>query len=126
MQLQEEAPLSRLQIDGRGCRIHRNTQEYENIEQMKVMVPWNGDQDCLIDRFDARSMLDFYRDSTVKSKKSDEELEMEEVRHMQCPSSVMWTHEPMHILCASVPTMPICSVWLLRRSETSSNFCGKG
>eukprot|EP00892_Ulva_mutabilis_P003868 jgi/Ulvmu1/1853/UM012_0009.1 len=76
--LQEEAPLSRLQIDGRGCKIHRNTQEYENIEQMKVMVPWNGDQDCLIDRFDARSMLDFYRENKVTPKKTDEELEMEE------------------------------------------------
>lgn len=59
--------------------MHRNTQEYENIEQMKVMVPWNGDNDCLIDRFDARSMLDFYRESKAKPKKSDEEAEMDEV-----------------------------------------------
>lgn len=78
-QLQDETPLRRLQIDGRGCKVHHSTHEYENVEQMKVMVPWNGDHDCLIDRFDARSMLDFYREPTRKPEKTLEEVEMDEV-----------------------------------------------
>jgi hypothetical protein len=32
------------------------------VERGDGLLPWNGDHDNKIDRFDARSLLDFYRD----------------------------------------------------------------
>lgn len=49
---------------------------------MEGMIPMNGQHDNLIDRFDGRALLDFYRDPVnrqVKAKTEDE-LELEEVR----------------------------------------------
>jgi hypothetical protein len=70
-----------LQVDGRASTIHYDTQEYENAEEMKVLMPWNGESDCLIDRFDARSSLDFYREPKASATKvaGAEDLEVEEV-----------------------------------------------
>ena len=72
---------NRLQVDGRSVPIHKNTQEYENTEQHKVLMPWSGDAACLIDRFDARANLDFWREPAPGSapKLNDEEREVEEV-----------------------------------------------
>lgn len=78
------------------------------------MVPWNGDHDCLIDRFDARSMLDFYRENTVNSKKTDEETEMEEVRqHSTC------TLTELHPTHRRVKHVSPCSELLSRVFATS-------
>jgi Alternative splicing regulator len=80
VRLQEDLPVHRLQIDGRACKVHSDTQEYENVEHMKIMVPWNGDHACMIDRFDARAMLDFYQEpSGLPAKRSDEDREVDEV-----------------------------------------------
>ena len=81
----QEASENRLQIDGRSVTIHRNTQEYENAEEMKVLMPWNGDTDSLIDRFDARATLDMWRPNATAPKVSEEERELEEVRCFACP-----------------------------------------
>jgi Alternative splicing regulator len=76
----QEVSENRLQIDGRACTIHKDTQEYENAEEMKVLMPWNGDTTCLIDRFDARANLDFWREPVnSKVKVTDDEREVEEV-----------------------------------------------
>ena len=47
------------------------------------MIPWNGQQDNLIDRFDGRALLDFYREPDPQARcpqKTEDELELEEVR----------------------------------------------
>lgn len=43
---------------------------------MEGMLPWNGDQDNMIDRFDGRALLDFYRDPvpSKQRKTADEEM----------------------------------------------------
>ena len=44
------------------------------------MIPYNGQEDNLIDRFDGRALLDFYRDPVPSRRpKSEEELELQEV-----------------------------------------------
>lgn len=69
-----------LAVHGRACNVHRNTEEYENSEHMKVMMPWNGDAANLIDRFDARANLDMYREPpATRPKLSDADKEIEEV-----------------------------------------------
>lgn len=71
-----------MQIDGRQCPIHRSTEAYDDIERMSGMVAWNGNPDCMIDRFDARSMLDFHREYTAppEDTKTEDEHDLEEVR----------------------------------------------
>jgi splicing factor, arginine/serine-rich 16 len=68
-----------LEIHGRAAKVRRNTEEYENIEHMKVMMPWNGDSENLIDRFDARAQLDMWREPKSRAKLSESEREVEEV-----------------------------------------------
>ena len=45
------------------------------------MLAWNGDAENMIDRFDGRALLDFYKDPDPRNKpqKTDDELELEEV-----------------------------------------------
>ena len=50
---------------------------------MEGMIPMNGQQDNLIDRFDGRALLDFYREPVIGRQtkhKTEDELELEEVR----------------------------------------------
>ncbi|KAL3137981.1 hypothetical protein ABBQ38_005221 [Trebouxia sp. C0009 RCD-2024] len=48
---------------------------------MEGMIPMNGQHDNLIDRFDGRALLDFYRDPVNRqvSAKTEDELELEEL-----------------------------------------------
>ena len=82
-----------LQLDGRAVTIHRDTQEFENVEEMRVLMPWNGDSDCMIDRFDARANLDFYREPKPgAAQQTDAEKEIEQVcsrgRHHTFPGAI--------------------------------------
>ena len=79
--LQADLPLHLITLDGRSCPIHKNTEQYEEIERMSGMVAWNGDPECMIDRFDVRAMLDFYREYEPPRDdvKTEEERELEEV-----------------------------------------------
>lgn len=57
-------------------------EQHHAIESRQGMLPWNGQQDNLIDRFDARALLDFYKepDARAHSKpKTEAEAELEEV-----------------------------------------------
>ena len=36
---------------------------------MKQMLPWNGDDENMIDRFDGRAVLDFYIEPDLSKKK---------------------------------------------------------
>ncbi len=81
MLYQAEQPVNLLRVDGRPCKIRRNQEQYDAVESMQGMLPWNGQQDNLIDRFDGRSLLDFlYDPPRVHPPKSDKERQLEEVR----------------------------------------------
>ena len=74
-------PLDALRIDGRPCKLIRNQDAYAAAEAREGMLAWNGNADNMIDRFDGRALLDFYKDPDPRKKpeKTDEELELEEV-----------------------------------------------
>lgn len=59
----------------------RNQEAYTAAETLVSMIPWNGNQEKMIDRFDGRALLDFYRepDPRTQHKLSDAEQELEEV-----------------------------------------------
>jgi splicing factor, arginine/serine-rich 16 len=78
---QAEQPVNLLRVDGRPCKMRRNQEQYDAVESMQGMLPWNGQQDNLIDRFDGRALLDFlYDPPRVHPPKSDKERQLEEVR----------------------------------------------
>ncbi|CAK0781024.1 hypothetical protein CVIRNUC_005260 [Coccomyxa viridis] len=74
-------PLDALRIDGRPCKLIRNQDAYAAAEAREGMLAWNGNADNMIDRFDGRALLDFYKDPDPRKKpeKTDEELELEEL-----------------------------------------------
>ncbi len=71
-----EHPLNYLTIEGRGSRIHRNPDTAVAIEE--GLIPWNGDAENLIDRFDARSLLDFYKDPPAGGQQQRQRTPQEE------------------------------------------------
>ena len=74
--------MNLLRIDGRSCQTTINDEQYQAVPNMEGMIPMNGQQDNLIDRFDGRALLDFYRDPVNRQAKAktEDELELEEVR----------------------------------------------
>ena len=80
---QAELPINLLRIDGRSCSVSLNDEQYQAVQGMEGMIPMNGQQDNLIDRFDGRALLDFYREPVIGRQtkhKTEDELELEEVR----------------------------------------------
>ncbi|KAI8474034.1 MAG: alternative splicing regulator-domain-containing protein [Monoraphidium minutum] len=76
-----EDPMQLLIIDGRSCKLHRNAEQHAALERGDGLIPWNGAQDNLIDRFDGRALLDFYRDpppGLARREKSHQEERLEE------------------------------------------------
>ncbi|KAL2528533.1 Splicing factor [Forsythia ovata] len=75
-------PSQSIQAVGTRCRIHRDDALYQATEDQQGLIPWNGKQDILIDRFDGRALLDFIRDSSTRRprvpEKTEEEEELEE------------------------------------------------
>ncbi|KAI0498526.1 hypothetical protein KFK09_019414 [Dendrobium nobile] len=75
-------PQQSLQVVGSRCRVHRDEGLYQAAQDQQGLIPWNGKQDILIDRFDGRALLDFIRDSSTRpfraQQKSEEEEELEE------------------------------------------------
>ena len=83
--LQCEQPINFIRVDGRSCTIRRSNEHYAAIESQSGMIPWNGKQDNLIDRFDGRALLDFYREPARQGSqtKSEDQQELDEVRRWQ-------------------------------------------
>ena len=79
--LQAETSISSLRVDGRPSKLIRSHDAYLAAEARDGMIPWNGNAENLIDRFDGRALLDMYIDPDPRAKrqKSDGELELEEV-----------------------------------------------
>ncbi|CDP02494.1 unnamed protein product [Coffea canephora] len=75
-------PQQSIQAVGSRCRIYRDDALYHATQDQQGLIPWNGKQDILIDRFDGRALLDFIRDSSSRHirvpEKSEEEEELEE------------------------------------------------
>jgi hypothetical protein len=80
---QPEYPVNILAIEGRACKLYRNAEQHQSLERMDGMLPWNGQQDNMIDRFDGRALLDFYRESDGVSRdrpKTADDRRLERVR----------------------------------------------
>ncbi|GIL46948.1 hypothetical protein Vafri_3819 [Volvox africanus] len=58
---QVEHPLNYLFVEGRSCKIFRNSEQHQNLENGIGLIPW-GNGGTLIDRFDGRALLDFYKE----------------------------------------------------------------
>ncbi|GLT50153.1 hypothetical protein SLA2020_236600 [Shorea laevis] len=75
-------PQQSIQLIGSRCRIHRDDALYHATQDEQGLIPWNGKQDVLIDRFDGRALLDFIRESGSRrfraQEKSEEDEELEE------------------------------------------------
>ncbi|CAI4229746.1 unnamed protein product [Auanema sp. JU1783] len=48
-----------MQLHGRGCTIHADKSIAKAAEEQNILRKWQGDPEILIDRFDARSHLDY-------------------------------------------------------------------
>ncbi|XP_065028378.1 uncharacterized protein LOC135651825 isoform X2 [Musa acuminata AAA Group] len=75
-------PQQLVQVTGARCRVYRDDGLYQAAQDQQGLIPWNGKQDILIDRFDGRALLDFIRDSSSHAyrvqQKTEEEEELEE------------------------------------------------
>ncbi|KAI3908588.1 hypothetical protein MKX01_025582 [Papaver californicum] len=73
-------PQQSLLVVGSRCRTYRDDGLYQATQDQQGLIPWNGKQDVLIDRFDGRAHLDFIRDSrNIRvQEKTEEEEELEE------------------------------------------------
>ncbi|KAL3526779.1 hypothetical protein ACH5RR_011435 [Cinchona calisaya] len=75
-------PQQSIQAVGSRCRVYRDDALYQATQDQQGLIPWNGKQDILIDRFDGRALLDFIRDTSSRRvrvpDKSEEEEELEE------------------------------------------------
>ena len=112
--VQAELPQNILRVDGRPSRMKRNQEQYAAIESKQGMIPWNGQQDNLIDRFDGRALLDFYKEPDGHSRrqhKSEDEIELDEVNYHLIASSMAisltMVMAQRHRLQACKPTSPL-------------------
>eukprot|EP00879_Flechtneria_rotunda_P005015 GHRR01005291.1.p1 GENE.GHRR01005291.1~~GHRR01005291.1.p1 ORF type:complete len:648 (+),score=222.28 GHRR01005291.1:283-2226(+) len=76
-------PLQQLTITGTSCKLLKSTESHATNEAGDNLVPWNGQQDNMIDRFDVRALLDFYKEPEPRilaaRHKSIEELKLDEI-----------------------------------------------
>ncbi|KAL9378339.1 hypothetical protein Peur_029674 [Populus x canadensis] len=73
-------PMQSIRLIGNRSRMYRDDGLYQATHDQQGLIPWNGKQDVLIDRFDGRALLDFIRESGTRQalQKSEEEEELEE------------------------------------------------
>ncbi|CAN6478632.1 unnamed protein product [Victoria cruziana] len=75
-------PQQLIQVAGSRCRVYRDDGLYQATQDQQGLIPWNGKQNILIDRFDGRALLDFIRDADSRriraQEKTEEEEELEE------------------------------------------------
>lgn len=68
-------PTQFLQIHGRSCKIHLDPAVAGAAESPATMMPWQGQTNNMIDRFDVRAHLDYI---PPVQKEDDEEIDLEE------------------------------------------------
>jgi hypothetical protein len=73
-------PLQQLRIAGVKVKPVFDLAAHTATEANEGLLPWNGKEDNLIDRFDGRALLDFYREPPPRAPqaKTDDELELEQ------------------------------------------------
>eukprot|EP00238_Polyblepharides_amylifera_P000271 CAMPEP_0196573118 /NCGR_PEP_ID=MMETSP1081-20130531/3066_1 /TAXON_ID=36882 /ORGANISM="Pyramimonas amylifera, Strain CCMP720" /LENGTH=393 /DNA_ID=CAMNT_0041890709 /DNA_START=98 /DNA_END=1275 /DNA_ORIENTATION=- len=73
-------PRQLLRVSGVRVRMHHDINQHAAIEAKEGLIPWNGNSDNLIDRFDGRALLDFYREPVNRSNRelAEEEEELNE------------------------------------------------
>uniref|UniRef100_A0A1Q3G3C2 Putative swap mrna splicing regulator n=1 Tax=Culex tarsalis TaxID=7177 RepID=A0A1Q3G3C2_CULTA len=75
-------PTQFLQVHGRKCKIHLDASVAAAAENPAIMMPWQGQKDNLIDRFDVRAHLDYIAPVASKPDQpaaaEDDVLDMEE------------------------------------------------
>lgn len=75
-------PQQSIQVIGSRCRTYRDDGLYQATQDQQGLIPWNGKEDILIDRFDGRALLDFVREPDARrfrvQEKTEEEEELEE------------------------------------------------
>ncbi len=81
-------PHQTLRVMGSRCRVHHDATVYQATEDQQGLIPWNGKDDNLIDRFDGRALLDTIREfrktqQHVEREKTEEEEELEEMVNFQ-------------------------------------------
>jgi hypothetical protein len=110
-------PLQQLRMAGVKVKPVFDLAAHTATEALEGLLPWNGKEDNLIDRFDGRALLDFYRDAPPRAPqpKTDDELELEQKvrclsRHSFAPLPLRHRrHRPNTTLCG----------WLTARRLTS-------
>ncbi|XP_024388950.1 uncharacterized protein [Physcomitrium patens] len=82
-------PQQTLRIVGTRCRLHHDATIYQATEDQQGLIPWNGKEDNLIDRFDGRALLDVIREYNssafqhLQREKTEEEDELEVMVNFQ-------------------------------------------
>ncbi|KAK9678546.1 hypothetical protein RND81_11G218400 [Saponaria officinalis] len=75
-------PQQSIQVLGSRSRTYRDDGLYQAAQDQQGLIPWNGKEDILIDRFDGRALLDFIRDPGSRrlhqQEKTEEEEQLEE------------------------------------------------
>ncbi|XP_055689741.1 CLK4-associating serine/arginine rich protein-like isoform X2 [Lutzomyia longipalpis] len=65
-------PTQFLQLHGRKCKIHLDPSVAAAGDSPAIMMPWQGHQEIMIDRFDGRAHLDYIPAQLSKNDESDE------------------------------------------------------
>ncbi|XP_057303249.1 CLK4-associating serine/arginine rich protein-like [Hydractinia symbiolongicarpus] len=68
-------PHQLIRIHGQKCKFHMLGESSSVNNTDGQLMPWQGDEDILIDRFDVRAHLDFIPEKKVETKESDPEDE---------------------------------------------------
>lgn len=80
-------PQQTLRITGTRSRVHHDATVYQATEDQQGLIPWNGKEDNLIDRFDGRALLDMIREYNSshmqQREKTEEEDELEVMVNFQ-------------------------------------------
>lgn len=75
-------PHQQLTVSGTSSKLFRGAQAHAVNEAGENLVPWNGDHTNMIDRFDVRALLDFYKEPDPRvlaaRQKTHEESKLEE------------------------------------------------
>ena len=82
-------PQQTLRIVGTRCRVHHDATIYQATEDQQGLIPWNGKEENLIDRFDGRALLDIIREYSSAThqhllpERTEEEDELEVMVNFQ-------------------------------------------
>jgi arginine/serine-rich splicing factor 16 len=80
-QRMQQDPVQMIRVVGSKCMIHIDPVIAGAAENPKNMIPWQGDQEVLIDKYDARQWLDYIPEMHSSQKSDDGESDPEEQKY---------------------------------------------